>query len=50
MQFIYLMGVVLIYLVVLIVSYFSKSHLKTKENKYYSILLIINFIGAFPKV
>ena len=32
MQFIYLMGVVLIYLVVLIVSYFSKSHLKTKEN------------------
>ena len=29
MQFIYLMGVVLIYLVVLIVSYFSKSNLKT---------------------
>ena len=50
MQFIYLMGVVLIYLVVLIVSYFSKSHLKTKENKYYSILLIINFIGLLLEI
>ena len=50
MQFIYLMGVVLIYLVVLIVSYFSKSHLKTKENKYYSILLIINFIGLLSEI
>ena len=44
------MGVVLIYLVVLIVSYFSKSHLKTKENKYYSILLIINFIGLLLEI
>lgn len=50
MQFIYLMGIVLIYLVVLIVSYFSKSHLKTKENKYYSILLIINFIGLLLEI
>ena len=50
MQFIYLMGVVLIYLVVLIVSYFSKSHLKTKENKYYSRLLIINFIGLLLEI
>ena len=50
MQFIYLMGVVLIYLVVLIVSYFSKSHLKTKENKYYSILLIINFTGLLLEI
>ena len=50
MQFIYLMGVVLIYLVVLIVSYFSKSHLKTKENKYYSILLIINLIGLLLEI
>ena len=50
MQFIHLMGVVLIYLVVLIVSYFSKSHLKTKENKYYSILLIINFIGLLLEI
>ena len=50
MQFIYLMGVVLIYLVVLIVSYFSKSHLKTNENKYYSILLIINFIGLLLEI
>ena len=50
MQFIYLMGVFLIYLVVLIVSYFSKSHLKTKENKYYSILLIINFIGLLLEI
>ena len=50
MQFIYLMGVVLIYLVVLIVSYFSKSHLKTKENKYYSIFLIINFIGLLLEI
>ena len=50
MQFIYLMGVVLIYLVVLIVSYFSKSHLKTKENKSYSILLIINFIGLLLEI
>ena len=50
MQFTYLMGVVLIYLVVLIVSYFSKSHLKTKENKYYSILLIINFIGLLLEI
>ena len=50
MQFIYLMGVVLIYLVVLIVSYFSKRHLKTKENKYYSILLIINFIGLLLEI
>ena len=50
MQFIYLMGVILIYLVVLIVSYFSKSHLKTKENKYYSILLIINFIGLLLEI
>ena len=50
MQFIYLMGVVLIYLFVLIVSYFSKSHLKTKENKYYSRLLIINFIGLLLEI
>lgn len=50
MQFIYLMGVVLIYLVVLIISYFSKSHLKTKENRYYSILLIINFIGLLLEI
>ena len=44
------MGVVLIYLFVLIVSYFSKSHLKTKENKYYSRLLIINFIGLLLEI
>lgn len=50
MQFIYLMGVVLIYLIVLIISYFSKSHLKTKENRYYSILLIINFIGLLLEI
>ena len=50
MQFIYLMGVVLIYLFVLIISYFSKSHLKTKENKYYSRLLVINFIGLLLEI
>lgn len=50
MQFIYLMGVVLIYLVVLTVSYFSKSHLKTNENKYYSLLLVINLIGLILEI
>ncbi len=50
MQFIYLMGVVLIYLIVLVISYFSKSHLKTKENKYYSRLIVINFIGLLLEI
>jgi len=44
------MGVVLIYLIVLVISYFSKSHLKTKENKYYSRLIVINFIGLLLEI
>ncbi len=45
MKYIYLMIIALIYSIVLNISYFTKKHLKTSENKYYSRLLVLNLVG-----
>ena len=36
-----------LYIVLLIIAYFSKKRIKTEENRVYSLLIITNFIGVF---
>lgn len=50
MKYIYIMIIALIYSVVLNISYFTKKHLKTSENKYYSRLLILNSAGLILEI
>lgn len=50
MKYIYLMIIALIYSIVLNISYFTKKHLKTSENKYYSRLLVLNLIGLILEI
>lgn len=40
----------LIYSLILVITYFSKSHDKKMENKVYSVLLIINVLGIFLEI
>lgn len=50
MKYIYLMIIALIYSIVLNISYFTKQHLQTSENKYYSRLLVLNLIGLILEI
>lgn len=50
MKYIYLMLIALIYSIVLNISYFTKKHLKTSENKYYSRLLVYNLVGLLLEI
>lgn len=50
MKYIYIMIIALVYSLVLNISYFTKNHLKTSENKYYSRLLILNLIGLMLEI
>ena len=50
MTYIYIIGFSLVFAIVLNIVYFKKNHLDTRETRYYSILLIINFIGLLAEM
>ncbi len=50
MNIIWLQATSLIYIILLIIVYFSKKRLKTKENQIYEKLLFANFIGLIIEI
>lgn len=50
MTYIYIIVFSLVFSIVLNIVYFKKNHLDTRETRYYSILLIINFIGLLAEM
>ena len=50
MKYVYIIGFSLIYSFVLNLIYFKKNHLQTNETKYYSLLLIVNFLGLLCEI
>ena len=50
MKYISIMCFALVYAMVLNIVYFKKNHLQTNETKYYSLLLIVNFLGLLCEI
>ncbi len=50
MDYVYIMFISLIYSIVLNLVFLKKSHIKTRETFYYSILLIVNLLGLIFEI
>lgn len=50
MSYVYIMCISLLYSLVLNILFFKKSHVRTRETKYYSTLLVVNLFSLFFEI